>query len=123
MIKRQTGKATICTENSGCCHTNYMEAPWMCMINSCYASLHDVIYWSMKIGPCIVFTTCNNNKWHNKLEFKAKNNKIIETIQTEKIIKNENNIIKFEDKKKKFNKTYVKKPKKKFYKKYKKKSK
>ncbi len=58
-----------------------------------------------------------------KLEFKAKNNKIIETIQTEKIIKNENNIIKFEDKKKKFNKSYVKKPKKKFYKKYKKKSK
>ncbi len=58
-----------------------------------------------------------------KLEFKAKNNKIIETIETEKIIKNENNIIKFEDKKKKFNKTYIKKPKKKFYKKYKKKSK
>ena len=36
-----------------------------------------------------------------KLEFKAKNNKTIETIQSEKIIKNEMNVIKFEDKKKK----------------------
>ena len=58
-----------------------------------------------------------------KLEFKAKNNKIIETIQSEIIIKSESNIIKFEDKKKKFKKSFQKKPKKKFYKKYKKKTK
>ena len=56
-----------------------------------------------------------------KIEFKAKNNKIIEVIQSEKIIKNETNIIKFEEKKKSFNKSYQKKTKKKFYKKYKKK--
>ena len=58
-----------------------------------------------------------------KLEFKAKNNKIIETIQSEIIIKSESNIIKFEDKKKKFKKSFQKKPKKKFYKKNKKKTK
>ena len=58
-----------------------------------------------------------------KLEFKTKNNKIIETIESENIIKNENNIIKFEEKKKKFKKTFVKHTKKKFFKKYKKKSK
>jgi len=56
-----------------------------------------------------------------KLEFKGKNNKIIETIQSEKIIKNEANIIKFEEKKKKYKKQFVKNVKKKFYKKYKKK--
>ena len=56
-----------------------------------------------------------------KIEFKAKNNKIVEVIQSEKIIKNETNIIKFEEKKKSFNKSYQKKTKKKFYKKYKKK--
>ena len=48
-----------------------------------------------------------------KIEFKAKNNKIIETIQSEKIIKSENNVIKFEDKKKIFKKNFIKKPKKK----------
>ena len=48
-----------------------------------------------------------------KLEFKLKNNKIIETIQSEKIIKNNSNIIKFEDKKKKFQKKIYKKRKKK----------
>ncbi len=57
-----------------------------------------------------------------KLEFKGKNNKIIETIQSEKIIKNEANIIKFEEKKKKYKKQFVKNVKKKFYKKYKKKN-
>ncbi len=57
-----------------------------------------------------------------KLEFK-KNNKIIETIQSENIIKNETNIIKFEDKKKKFKKPFVKNTKKKYFKRYKKKSK
>ncbi len=48
-----------------------------------------------------------------KLEFKLKSNKIVETIQSEKIIKSENNIIKFEDRKKKKNKPFVKKTKKK----------
>ncbi len=58
-----------------------------------------------------------------KLEFKLKSNKIIETIQSEKIIKSETNIIKFEDRKKKKNKPFVKKTKKKYYKNYKKKTK
>ena len=58
-----------------------------------------------------------------KLEFKAKNNKIVETIQSEKIIKNISNIIKFETKKKKFKKSFPKNPKKKYYKKYKKETK
>ena len=58
-----------------------------------------------------------------KIEFKAKNNKTIEVIQTEKLIKSENNIIKFEEKKKKLNKKFPKKTRKKFFKKYKKKSK
>ena len=58
-----------------------------------------------------------------KIEFKSKTNKIIETIQTEKIIKKENNIIKFEDKKKTFKKSFAKNKKKKFFKKYKKKTK
>jgi len=58
-----------------------------------------------------------------KIEFKAKNNKTIEVIQSEQIIKNETNIIKFEEKKKKYNKPYLKKTKKKYFKKYKKKTK
>ena len=57
-----------------------------------------------------------------KLEFKSKTNKIIETVQSEKII-NETNIIKFKDKKKNFKKVYVKDIKKKYYKKFKKKTK
>ncbi len=58
-----------------------------------------------------------------KLEFKLKNNKIIETIQSEKIIKNNTNVIKFEEKKKVFKKKFTKNTKKKFFKKYKKKTK
>ena len=57
-----------------------------------------------------------------KLDFKAKNSKIIETIQSENIIKNETNIIKFDEKKKKYKKPFIKSSKKKFYKKYKKKN-
>ena len=57
-----------------------------------------------------------------KLEFKSKTNKVIETVQSEKII-NETNVIKFKDKKKDFKKVYVKDIKKKYYKKYKKKTK
>tara|TARA_Y100000590_G_scaffold184198_1_gene209852 strand:+ start:686 stop:2476 length:1791 start_codon:yes stop_codon:yes gene_type:complete len=58
-----------------------------------------------------------------KLEFKSKTNKLIETIESEKIIINESNIIKFENKKNKFKKPYIKNTKKKYYKKYKKKTK
>ena len=58
-----------------------------------------------------------------KLEFKSKTNKIIETIQSDKIITYDTNIIKFEDKKKIYKKPYIKNKKKKYYKKYKKKSK
>ena len=57
-----------------------------------------------------------------KLEFKLKSNKIIETIQSEKIIKTEPNIIKSDDKIKKFKKPYKKNTKKKYFKKYKKKN-
>ena len=56
-----------------------------------------------------------------KIEFRSKTNKIIETIETE-INKKEGNVIKFEDKKKKYKKPFPNK-KKKFYKKYKKKTK
>ncbi len=58
-----------------------------------------------------------------KIEFKTKNNKIIDTIQSDIPKKIETNVIKFEDKKKNFKKTRIKNTKKKFYKKYKKKSK
>ena len=58
-----------------------------------------------------------------KLEFKSKTNKIIETIQSDKITTYDTNIIKFEDKKKIYKKPYIKNKKKKYYKKYKKKSK
>ena len=61
--------------------------------------------------------------FRSKIEFKAKNNKTIEVIQTEKLIKSENNVIKFEEKKEKLNKKFPKKTRKKFFKKYKKKSK
>tara|TARA_Y100001960_G_scaffold5320_1_gene5566 strand:- start:583 stop:2427 length:1845 start_codon:yes stop_codon:yes gene_type:complete len=47
-----------------------------------------------------------------KLEFKSKTNKLIETIESEKIIINESNIIKFENKKNKFKKPYIKNTKK-----------
>ena len=58
-----------------------------------------------------------------KIEFKSKTNKIVETIQSEKIIKSETNVIKFEDKRKSFKKSFSKNSKKKFVKKYKKKTK
>ena len=58
-----------------------------------------------------------------KIEFKSKTNKIVETIQSEKIIKSETNVIKFEDKRKSFKKYFSKNSKKKFVKKYKKKTK
>jgi len=58
-----------------------------------------------------------------KLEFKSRTNKIIDTIQSEKNIASETNIIKFEDKKLNYKKTFRKNTKKKYFKKYKKKSK
>ena len=58
-----------------------------------------------------------------KIKYCTKTNKIIETIQSEKIITTESNIIKLEDKKKIYKKNYKRNPKKKFFKKYKKKSK
>ena len=58
-----------------------------------------------------------------KIEFKSKSNKIVETIQSEQIIKSETNIIQFENKKKSFKKPYNKNTKKKYFKKYKKKTK
>ena len=58
-----------------------------------------------------------------KIDFKLRSNKIVETIQSEKIESNETNVIKFENKKKNFTKSYPKRTKKKYFKKYKKKSK
>jgi len=57
-----------------------------------------------------------------KLEFKSKTNKIIETIQTEKIIKADTKILKFDNEKKSFKKNFKTK-KKKYFKRYKKKTK
>ncbi len=57
-----------------------------------------------------------------KLEFKSKTNKIIETIQTEKIIKADTKILKFDNEKKSFKKNFKTK-KKKYFKSYKKKTK
>ena len=50
-----------------------------------------------------------------KIEFKSKSNKIVETIQSEQIIKSETNIIQFENKKKSFKKPYNKNTKKKIF--------
>ena len=58
-----------------------------------------------------------------KLEFKSKSNKVIETIQSEKIIITDTNVIKLEDKKKSFKKPFKRNLKKKYFKKYKKKTK
>ncbi len=87
-------------------------------------SEEDIIFFQKKNKAKITFKE-NLDFGVNEytLEFKAKNNKIIETIQSEKIIKKEANIIKFEEKKKKYKKQFVKNTKKKFYKKYKKKTK
>tara|TARA_Y100000591_G_scaffold308661_1_gene309238 strand:+ start:1522 stop:3315 length:1794 start_codon:yes stop_codon:yes gene_type:complete len=87
-------------------------------------SEEDIIFFQKKNKIKLTFKEDLNFGVNDyKIEFKAKNNKIIEVIQSEKIIKNETNIIKFEEKKKSFNKSYQKKIKKKFYKKYKKKTK
>ncbi len=84
----------------------------------------DILFFQKKNKVKITFKEDLNFGVNDyKLEFKSKSNKIIETIQSEKIIAKETNIIKFEDKKQKFKKTFTKNPKKKYYKKYKKKTK
>ncbi len=87
-------------------------------------SEEDIIFFQKKNKVKITFLeNLDFGMNEYKLEFKAKNNKLIETIQSENIFKNETNIIKFEEKKKDFKKTFTKKNKKKYFKKYKKKSK
>ena len=84
----------------------------------------DIVFFQKKNKVKITFQEDLNFGVNDyKLEFKSKSNKIIETIQSEIIITKETNIIKFEDKKQKYKKPYVKNTKKKYYKKYKKKSK
>ena len=87
-------------------------------------SEQDIVFFQNKNKVKITFKEDLNFGVNDyKLEFKSKNNKIIETIQSEKIIAKDTNVIKFEDKKKSFKKAYIKKPKKKYYKKFKKKTK
>ncbi len=84
----------------------------------------DIIFFQNKNKVKITFKEDLNFGVNDyKIEFKSKSNKIIEVIESEKIIKNETNIIQFENKKKKFKKTFARSSKKKYYKKYKKKSK
>ena len=84
----------------------------------------DIVFFQKKNKVKITFQEDLNFGVNDyKLEFKSKSNKIIETIQSEIIITKETNIIKFEDKKQKYKKPYVKNTKKKYYKKYKKKTK
>ncbi len=87
-------------------------------------SEEDVVFFQKKNKIKILFNEDLNYGVNDyKIEFKSKSNKLIETIQTEKIVKNESNIIKFEEKKKDFKTKHSKKPKRKFYKKYKRKTK
>ncbi len=87
-------------------------------------SEQDIIFFQKKNKVKISFKEDLNFGVNDyKLEFKSKTNKIIETIQSEKIITTETNIIKLQDKKKSYKKTFKKNTKKKFFKKYKKKSK
>tara|TARA_Y100001970_G_scaffold273323_1_gene371369 strand:- start:365 stop:910 length:546 start_codon:yes stop_codon:yes gene_type:complete len=87
-------------------------------------SEEDIIFFQKKNKVKITFKEDLNFGVNDyKLEFKSKTNKVIETIQSEKAIKTETNIIKFEDKKKIFKKPFKKNLKKKYFKKYKKKTK
>ena len=87
-------------------------------------SEEDIVFFQKKNKVKILFNEDLNYGVNDyKIEFKSKSNKLIETIQTEKIIKNESNIIKFDEKKKDFKTKHLKKPKKKFFKKYKRKTK
>ncbi len=85
-------------------------------------SEEDIVFFQKKNKIKITFQedlTFGVNDY--KIEFKSKNNKIVETIQSDNIIKNNTNIIKFENKRETFKKKYLKNTKKKFYKKNKKK--
>ena len=85
-------------------------------------SEEDIIFFQKKNKVKITFKEDLNFGVNDyRLEFKSKTNKTIENIQSEKIIKNETNIIKFEEKKKSFKKNFKKSAKKKYFKKYKKK--
>tara|TARA_B100001939_G_scaffold323045_1_gene313983 strand:+ start:390 stop:2183 length:1794 start_codon:yes stop_codon:yes gene_type:complete len=87
-------------------------------------SEEDIVFFQKKNKIKITFQEdLNFNVNDYKLEFKSKSNKLIETIQSEKIKSNETNIINFESKKPKYKKPFTKNTKKKYFKKYKKKSK
>ena len=87
-------------------------------------SEEDIVFFQKKNKIKITFQEdLNFNVNDYKLEFKSKSNKLIETIQSEKIESNETNIINFESKKPKYKKPFTKNTKKKYFKKYKKKSK
>ncbi len=84
----------------------------------------DIIFFQNKSKVSIIFKEDLDYGVNDyKIEFKSKTNKIIEVIQSENIIKNDANVIKFEDKKKNFRKNFAKSTKKKYYKKFKKKTK
>ena len=87
-------------------------------------SEEDIVFFQKKNKIKITFQEdLNFNVNDYKLEFKSKSNKLIETIQSEKIKSNETNIINFESKKPKYKKPFTKKTIKKYFKKYKNKSK
>ncbi len=84
----------------------------------------DIVFFQKKNKVKITFKEDLNFGVNDyRIEFKSKTNKIIETIQSEKLITKETNIIKFEDKKQKYKKSFNKNVKKKYNKKYKKKTK
>ncbi len=87
-------------------------------------SEEDIVFFQKKNKVKLSFKEDLNYGLNDyKIEFKSKSNKIVETIQSEQIIKSETNIIQFENKKKSFKKPYSKNTKKKYFKKYKKKTK
>ena len=87
-------------------------------------SEEDIVFFQKKNKVKIIFKEDLDFGVNDyKIEFKSKNNKIIDTIQSEIIIKNETNVIKFEEKKNNYKKSFSKNTKRKYYKKYKKKNK
>ena len=87
-------------------------------------SEEDIVFFQKKNKVKIIFKEDLDFGVNDyKIEFKSKNNKIIDTIQSEIIIKNETNVIKFEEKKNNYKKSFSKNTKRKYYKKYKKKTK
>ena len=87
-------------------------------------SEEDIIYFQKKNKVKIAFKEDLNFGVNDyRIEFKSKTNKIIEIIESEKLITKETNVIEFEEKKQKYTKSFNKNVKKKYYKKYKKKTK